>query len=155
MSMVTRRSKYAIRALLVLTRRRHEGALSVDALVQADALPRKFLEAIMADLKTAGLVASTRGKSGGYTLIRPPTRITLGQIIRAVDGPIAPTRCVSASAYSRCDDCPEEVSCALRPLMQEIRESISRVIDLKSLETLARESEGRASARMLVGDFHI
>jgi Rrf2 family protein len=153
--MVTRRSKYAIRALLALTRHRHARALSVDALVRSEGLPRKFLEAIMADLKTAGFVASTRGNLGGYRMIRSPARITIGQIIRAVDGPIAPTRCSSASAYAKCDDCPDEETCAIRPLMQEVREAISRSVDLKTLEALSRENESRTHARVEAGDFAI
>lgn len=153
--MITRRSKYAIRALLVLMQHRDGGALSVDTLAQLEQLPRKFLELIMADLKTAGIVASTRGKRGGYTLLRSPTRITLGQVIRAVDGPIAPAPCASASAYKKCDDCLDETSCALRPVMLDVREAVSRVVDLKTLDTLARETSGRASARAEVGDFNI
>jgi Rrf2 family protein len=139
--MITRRSKYAIRAMLALVRRPHKSALSVSSLAHSEQLPRKFLEAIMLDLKEAGLVQAVRGKGGGYSLSRVPSKITVGQIIRAAQGSISPTPCVSASAYAVCDDCPDEGACAVRPLMRQVREAISRVIDLKSIESLARETE--------------
>ncbi|MBE2213028.1 MAG: Rrf2 family transcriptional regulator [Opitutaceae bacterium] len=151
--MITRRSKYAIRAILVLARHRHEGALSVDAIAREDDLPRKFLEAIMLDLKVAGIVQATRGKHGGYSLLRSPSRITVGQVIRAAQGPIAPAPCVSATAYGVCEDCRSEAACSVRPVLMAVREAISRVIDLKSVEALARETE--ALGREAVADFHI
>jgi Rrf2 family protein len=144
--MITRRSKYAIRAMLVLVRRSQKGALSTEAIAQSEGLPRKFLEAIMLDLKEAGLVQAIRGKGGGYTLSRAPGKITVGQIIRAAQGSVAPTPCVSATAYAACDDCPDERACAVRPLMRQVREAISKVIDLKSIDALARETADLAPA---------
>ena len=139
--MITRRSKYAIRAMLALVRRAPRGTLSVETIAQSERLPRKFLEAIMLDLKEAGLVQAVRGKGGGYSLSKIPSKITVGQIIRAAQGSIAPTPCVSATAYAVCDDCPDEAACAVRPLMRQVREAVSRVVDLKSIESLARETE--------------
>ena len=152
--MLSQRCRYALKALINLARA--GGAPRGVSLIAAEEnIPRKFLEAIMSDLRRSGLVESTRGKSGGYKLICSPGRLTIGQIIRAVDGPIAPTRCVSASAYAKCDDCPDEMMCAIRPLMQEVREAISRAVDLKTLEALARETDGRSLARVQAGDFAI
>ena len=107
----------------------------------------------MLDLRVAGLVQATRGHRGGYTLTSPPSRISLGRIIRAVEGPIAPTPCVSASSYSRCADCEEEASCAIRPVMKEIREAISRVVDTKTLAALVHETEPLLRGRE--AEFHI
>ena len=139
--------------MLALARERSAFAVSVDALARAEGLPRKFLEAIMFDLRVAGLVHATRGQRGGYILASPASRISLGRIIRAVDGGVAPTPCVSASSYSPCADCGEEMSCVVRPLMKEIREAISRVIDEKTLAALAHETEPLLRGRNL--DFHI
>lgn len=129
--------------MLALARERSTSALSVDLLSRNEGLPRKFLEAIMFDLRVAGLVQATRGNRGGYALTSPPSQISLGRIIRAVDGGVAPTPCVSASSYSRCAcaDCDEEAWCAVRPMMKEIREAISRVIDRKTLAALVHETE--------------
>jgi len=151
--MIIRRSKYAIRALLAVVRQGPGQSLSVEAIARTEQLPRKYLEAIMLDLKVAGLVQSARGKGGGYTLLKSPSRITMGQIIRAVQGPMSPARCVSATAYSSCEDCPSEELCCVRPLMRDLREALSRVIDLKTLAALAAETESLTASRS--AEFHI
>lgn len=151
--MITRRAKYAIRALLAIARGGSGQSLSVEAIARTEELPRKYLEAIMLDLKVAGLVQASRGRGGGYTLLKPPSRITVGQIIRAVQGSIAPAPCVSATAYSSCEDCPSEELCCVRPLMRDLREALSRVVDLKSLAALLAETESLVGNRS--AEFHI
>jgi Rrf2 family protein len=142
--MISRKGKYAIRALLYLAGQSASVPVSVEQIASAEGISRKFLESIMLDLKLSGLVRSSRGKKGGYTLQRTPARITIGQIIRAVDGSIAPVPCVSATSYAPCEDCPEESTCAVRLVMLEVREAISRVIDLKTLEALQEETAARS-----------
>jgi len=139
--MISRKGKYGIRALLYIARQPESCPVSVEQIASSEGIPRKFLEAIMLELKLGGLVHSSRGKGGGYTLQKTPKRITIGQIIRAVDGPIAPVPCVSATAYAPCTDCPEESTCAVRLVMLEVREAISRVVDLKTLEALLEEAD--------------
>jgi Rrf2 family protein len=144
--MISRKGKYAIRALLYIARQSGRvSPISVEQIATAEGISHKFLEAIMVDLKVGGVVSSTRGKGGGYTLQKPARRITIGEIIRAVDGPIAPVSCVSVSAYAPCVDCPDESACSVRLVMLEVREAISRVVDLKSLEALMEESIARTS----------
>ena len=102
--------------------------LQVSELAAKEKLPIKFLEQIFAQLKAAGYVKSRRGKFGGYSLARSMKRVTLGAVIRLIDGPLAPIRCVSQTCYARCS-CPDEVHCGLRMLMFDVRNAITTVLD--------------------------
>ena len=102
--------------------------------IAAEAIvPRKFLELILADLRGAGLIASTRGKMGGYRLARPTHMISLGDIIRVIEGPLALIPCVSRTAYRRCADCRSEADCAIRHAMMRVRDETARILDGTSL----------------------
>jgi Rrf2 family protein len=136
--MISRKSKYAIRAALFLAHRYGTSPVSVEKIASAEKISKKFLETIMLDLKLGGLLHSQRGKYGGYTLNEPPHQITLGRIIRTIDGPLAPVRCVSVTAYKACEDCLDEVTCPIRMVMKDVREAISRVLDLKTLDEVLR-----------------
>jgi Rrf2 family protein len=139
--MISRKGKYAIRAMLFLAREFGKGPANVERIASSEGMPKKFLEAIMLDLKVAGVVQSLRGKSGGFRLQKSPSQITVGSIIRAVEGSIAPVTCVSSSAYAPCSDCPDEALCAVRLVMLDLHSAIGRVVDLKTLDVLLRESE--------------
>ena len=149
--MISRKGKYAIRASLFLARRHGGRPISVDEMASAEGISRKFLETIMQELKKGGVVHSHRGKRGGYTLREIPQELTLGKILRAIDGPLAPVPCVSASAYEPCEDCPSEGDCLIRIAMKEVREAISRVLDLKTLDKLLLQGSRTAQEPM----FHI
>ncbi len=134
--MLTMKAKYALRTMTALAR-------SGDARVQARQLaercrvPAKFLEAILVDLREAGFVQSRRGQQGGHALARAAEDIRIGDVIRAIDGPLAPVRCASVTAYEPCRDCPDPDACALRALMRETRDALSRVLDGRSLREFA------------------
>jgi Rrf2 family protein len=96
-------------------------------------VPKKFLELILLDLKRRGLLHSRRGKSGGYCLAKPANKITLGEIIRITDGPLAPLPCASLTAYRKCDDCEDEKSCAIRRIMRGVRDATSAILDKATL----------------------
>ena len=106
--------------------------LQISELASKEKLPIKFLEQIFTQLKSAGYVASRRGKFGGYSLARPMNQIKFGAIIRLIDGPLAPIRCVSQTSYARCS-CPDEAHCGLRMLMFDVRNAISTVLDRYTL----------------------
>ena len=127
---LSKRGEYALRALIDLGIASELGwpMLQVSELATKEKLPIKFLEQIFAQLKAAGYVKSRRGKFGGYSLARPMRRIKFGAVIRLIDGPLAPIRCVSQTAYARCS-CPDEVHCGLRMLMLDVRNAISTVLD--------------------------
>lgn len=133
--MLSMKAKYAIRALSLLAQNEKK-MLSGKAIAKAADVPQKFLEAIMLQLKHEGLVDSKRGIFGGYFLKVPARDITLGSLIRIIDGPLAPIRCASQSAYQKCDDCVDETSCSIRKVMVEVRNAIADVLDNKTIRDM-------------------
>jgi Rrf2 family protein len=131
---ISKRGEYALRALIDLGIASELGwpMLQVSELATKEKLPIKFLEQIFTQLKTAGYVKSRRGKFGGYSLARPMNRIKFGEVIRLIDGPLAPIRCVSQTSYERCS-CPDEAHCGLRILMFDVRNAISTILDRYTL----------------------
>jgi Rrf2 family protein len=129
--MLSQKARYALRAMIELAR--ENGQVTAGELaVRADA-PRKFLEAILLTLSRQGLVASRRGKFGGYLLGREPAAISFAEIIRLVDGPLALTPCVSRTAFRRCEDCRDLATCALREALLQARDATAAVLEGYSL----------------------
>jgi Rrf2 family protein len=135
--MLTQRSRYALRALIFIARSGGVAPVPISTIAADQKLPRKFLEAILLDLKNGGLVTSYRGKMGGYRLARPAGQISFGEIIRQIEGPLALVPCVSVSAYQRCVDCFEESTCVIRKTMLEVREQTAAILDHTSLADLS------------------
>jgi Rrf2 family protein len=130
--MLSQRGRYALKALLNLAR--SDGAPRDVGTISADEnIPRKFLEAIMSDLRRARLVESTRGKLGGYRLARPADLITFGEIMRVTNGPLALISCASRAFYRRCHDCPDEATCVLRRVLGSVRDEVSEILDRTTL----------------------
>lgn len=125
--MISQKAKYALRALLALAR--SEDSLMIGEIAALQRIPRKFLEQILLELKYEGLVDSRRGRSGGYMLLRPADQITFGQVLRLIDGPIAPLPCLSRIAYRRCEDCENERTCEIRRVFARVAESARIVLD--------------------------
>jgi hypothetical protein len=130
------KAKYAIRALMALARSA-EKMLAIKVIAREADVPQKFLEAILLELKHNGIVDSKRGVFGGYYLAKVPQDITIGTLIRVLDGPLAPTRCASSNSYQKCDDCADEKTCEIRKVMLVVRNAISDVLDRKTLEDMA------------------
>jgi len=116
--MISYRARYAFKALVALARAKDKG-LQIRQLAEGEKIPRKFLEQILLSLKAAGLIASRRGRDGGYELLKSPGQITVGQLLRIVDGPISPLPCLSRTAYQRCKDCRDETLCEVRHAFAE------------------------------------
>jgi Rrf2 family protein len=131
---LSKRGEYALRALIDLGIASELGwpMLQISELASKEKLPVKFLEQIFTQLKTAGYVESRRGKFGGYSLARPTNRIKFGEVIRLIEGPLAPIRCVSQTSYAPCS-CPDEAHCGLRILMFDVRNAISTILDRYTL----------------------
>ena len=142
--MLSRKSKYGLKALLALARTPGGGPVLIAELAAADGLPAKFLEAILLELKRRGLVQSKKGRGGGYYLSRPPERITFGEVIRALEGPLALVPCVSQTAYARCVDCPDEATCGVRIAMGEVRDATARILDSTTLAAINARTGRRA-----------
>jgi Rrf2 family protein len=132
--MLSNKAKYGLKALIHLAGA--EGQCLAGDMAAANNIPRKFLDAILVELRNAGILNSRKGKGGGYLLARPAEKITVGQIIRILDGPLAPIACASRTAYQRCADCPDEAACAIRDIMLDVRDSIAMILDRTSIASL-------------------
>ena len=118
----------------------------VSDIATAKNIPKKFLDAILGDLRKAGFVRSKTGKEGGYMLARLPEEIRIGHVIRVLDGPLAPIACASRTAYQRCDDCPSEKKCAVRLMMLEVRNAIATILDHRTLAEMREPPDLERSA---------
>ena len=107
-------------------------------------LPKKFLESILLELRNKGILGSKKGKGGGYFLARAPGVISVGEIIRALDGPMAPVPCVSQTAYRTCEECENEATCGIRAAMQDVRDATAQILDRESLADVLRREESLA-----------
>ncbi|MBJ3786941.1 RrF2 family transcriptional regulator [Devosia sediminis] len=134
--MLTKKGKYGLKALAALSHQPHGTLMGVAELAQANAIPKKFLDAILADLRNAGFVRSKKGKLGGYGLARPPAEIMIGHVVRVLDGPLAPIPCASRTRYVPCDDC-DVATCQVRHLMLDVRNAVAEVLDKTSLSQMA------------------
>lgn len=149
---LSKRGEYGLRAMVDLAAQNDQGGVvPMKEIAQREQIPLKFLEQILLALKNAGLLQSRMGVGGGYYLARPASEITLGQIVRVLDGPLAPIRCVSKMAYEPCA-CPDETTCGLRLVMLDVRNAIADILDNTTLFDVtqrvdaARAQAGRAAA---------
>jgi Rrf2 family protein len=133
---LTRKSKYGLKAVLALAEDGTGRPVLISELADRQRLPQKFLEAILLELKRHGLLQSKKGKGGGYFLSRAPSEVTLSQIIRILDGPLALVPCVSQTAYSKCDECIDEETCGVRLAMKAVRDATVQILDNTTLEAL-------------------
>ena len=131
---ISKRGEYALRALIDLGIAQELGRplLPISELAKKENIPVKFLEAILLELNRAGYLVSKRGKGGGYSLKKPMNKIKIGNVVRLIDGPLAPISCASVTAYAPCS-CPDEVHCGLRLLMVDVRNAIADVLDRYTL----------------------
>jgi Rrf2 family protein len=131
---ISQKAKYALRALVALCRSREGGTPQMIAEIsRTQAIPKKFLEQILLELKRHGVVVSRRGRQGGYVLLRAPENVTFGEILRLIDGPIAPLPCLSKIAYRRCADCADEGACEIRHVFARVAEATREVLDRTTL----------------------
>lgn len=145
--MLTKKTKYALQALTHLAKAAGRGPILIAELADAERIPRKFLERILLDLKSRGVLRSQKGKGGGYLLARPAHEITLGELLRFLDGPLAPVSCVSQTAYAPCRECSDEATCGIRSVMKEVRDAISDIVDATTLADLVQRSQAAQDAR--------
>jgi Rrf2 family protein len=136
--LLSRKSKYGLKALLLLAEKPDRGPVLIAELAEREALPRKFLEAILVDLKRHGIVESRKGKGGGYALVRRPEEVTFGEVIRVLEGPLALVPCVSQTAYRPCAECVDEATCGVRLAMQRVREATAEILDGTTLADINR-----------------
>jgi Rrf2 family protein len=140
--MLSKKTKYAIKALIKLAKEMGNGPVLIGDIAAAERIPRKFLEAILLEMKNIGFLASRKGKGGGYYLAKPPAEIDLAAVIRLMNGPISLVTCTSLKYYERCEECVDEASCSLRDAMLQVRDATLQVLQSTTLEKLvAKEQE--------------
>lgn len=149
--MLTNKGKYGLKAMVHLAGLAPGALAQVQDMADSNAIPKKFLDQILSELRNAGLVFSKKGKGGGYALARPAHQISVGQIVRVLDGPLAPIQCASVTAYRPCDDCGDERACTVRLIMVKARNAIAAVLDSHTLADMRAMGEPAGMMAM----FHI
>jgi Rrf2 family protein len=142
--MLTAKGKYGLKALVHLARLPVGESTQSQEIASANNVPKKFLDAILGDLRNAGIVHSRKGPGGGYMLGRPAREIKVGNVIRVLDGPLAPIACASRTAYRPCDDCRDVKTCAVRIAMTRARDAMAEVLDKMTIADMVGTSGGRA-----------
>ncbi|HEV3114387.1 MAG TPA: Rrf2 family transcriptional regulator [Candidatus Binataceae bacterium] len=147
--MLSNKTKYALKALQVLAKEFGQGPILISEIARRENIPAKFLELILLEMKNQGILQSKKGKGGGYFLARPPHSVSVGQIVRMIEGPLAPLPCVSRTSYMRCRECRDERSCGIRIVMKDVRDATARILDsttladvLKRVEAVVQGKEG-------------
>jgi Rrf2 family protein len=145
MRTISKRTQYGLKAMLALGKRYRQKPVLIATLSKEELIPLKFLEVILLDLKRHGLLDSKKGKGGGYLLSRPPSTITLGSVIRMIEGPLAPLPCASETAFRACPECKDIETCGIRIVMRQVRDAMVSVLDKTTLADLLRlDSSDRA-----------
>jgi Rrf2 family protein len=146
--MLTAKGKYGLKALVHLAAMAPGDTTQAIDIADANNIPKKFLDAILGDLRNAGIVFSKKGPGGGYLLARAPAEINVGQVIRTLDGPLAPIACASRTAYQPCRDCVDVKTCAVRIAMSEVRDAMSDILDQMTVADMLTKHGGRKPARL-------
>jgi Rrf2 family protein len=148
--MLTKKGKYGLKALLHLARLKPEEMAFGAGIAEANNIPKKFLDLILLELRNDGVVRARRGPGGGYALARPASKIRVGQVIRLLDGPLAPIRCASRTAYEPCRDCKSVEECEVRLAMLQVRDAMADILDNITLADLIAKKARSGKARQLV-----
>ncbi|WP_424931853.1 RrF2 family transcriptional regulator [Amaricoccus macauensis] len=148
--MITQKTKYALKALMTLADARGESetALRIEQIAKRSGAPKRFLEHILLDLKRAGLIGSRRGRNGGYELIKEAKTISLAEVLRLIDGPLAPLPCLSRRAYQRCEDCTDEETCRVRAVFEDFYSTYNLMIESLTLADLQHVADPIAAIDM-------
>ncbi|MCV6630611.1 MAG: Rrf2 family transcriptional regulator [Flavobacteriaceae bacterium] len=136
--MLSKKTKYGLKALSHLAAHWEKKPVLISQVAEAENIPKKFLEAILLQLKNSGVVGSKMGKGGGYYLLRSPEKTTVAQIYRLLEGPIAMVPCASLNYYEQCDDCQSEASCKISAIMIEVRDKTLSIYEHRTLKDLVK-----------------
>ena len=153
--MISRKTKYALKALINLAGQPADEPVLISELASQEQIPRKFLEAILLSLKNAGMLQSKIGKGGGYFLARDPRNISIGSIIKVLEGGYAPVQCLSNNATPGCDECNAPSSCGIRLVMADVMQAISSVLETNTLADMIERSDNAKRTSSKIMDFSI
>jgi len=135
---LSKKTKYGLKALSYLARQDTEGPTQIATISQSENIPQKFLESILLSLRKSGFLGSKKGKGGGYYLLKPPEEISISEVYRLLEGPIAMVPCVSLNFYEKCDDCLDEKTCSVHKLMIQVRDNTLEILNNTSLSDLIK-----------------
>ncbi|NNV53994.1 RrF2 family transcriptional regulator [Limnovirga soli] len=145
--MISKKTKYAINALVYLARHHKEHEpIQISRIAESEHIPRKFLEAILLDMKNAGILSSRKGKTGGYYLHKTPDEINIAEVMRLFDGPIALLPCVTHNYYERCEECKDEATCGIRSVFADVRNETVNMLKNATLQAIMDRSEAMQKA---------
>jgi Rrf2 family protein len=139
--MLSKKAKYAIKALIKLAKEYKKGPILISAISQEEKIPKKFLEAILLELKNAGILNSRKGKGGGYYLLKSPDDVDLAHVIRLFDGALALQPCVSSNYYEKCEECIDEEICGIRSVIHEVREVTVKILKTNTLASIIQRED--------------
>jgi Rrf2 family protein len=155
MRTISKRTQYGLKAVLNLASHYGEGPVLISSISESEGIPVRFLELILLQLKNRGLLQSKKGKGGGYELSRPPSTITIGSLIRIMEGPLAPLPCASETAFKPCTECPDVEGCGIRIVMRQVRDAMAEVLDRTTLADLLRQMANARQKKPPVLMYHI
>lgn len=149
--MISSKTKYAIKSLIALAEERARGgsSLRIEEIATRAVVPKRFLEHILIDIRKAGIISSRRGRDGGYLLIKAPEAVSIGELLRTIDGPIAPLPCLSRKAYHPCEDCIDEESCRIRKVFGDLFSAYLLMIESMTLADLMKDDAALSSITAL------
>ena len=153
--MISMRSKYALKALGYMARTSDKESFLIADIAQAEAIPKKFLEAILLTLKNNGILSSRKGPGGGYSLAKAPAAITIGAVVRAFEGDLAPVQCLSESKSASCPECADEDTCGIKLVMADAGNAFSAMLDAVTVADMLQRSEFERQKKQQVVDFTI
>jgi Rrf2 family protein len=153
--MISKKTKYALKALYHLAGQPTSQPVLISDLARAENIPKKFLEFILLSLRKGGILQSRIGKGGGYYLALPPSKVALGNVVRILEGDLAPVQCLSETNYARCDECIDETTCGIRLVMVDVNEAMAQVLDNLTLADMVSRSADERSRRANVVDYSI
>jgi Rrf2 family protein len=140
--MLSKKSKYAIKALIALAKQNRNGLpMRIVEISEQENIPKKFLESILLELRNHAILGSKMGINGGYYLLKNPKEIYLSDIIRLTDGPIALIPCASLNFYEKCEDCKDETVCGLRKVMTELRNASLSILSNNSIADIINKEK--------------
>ena len=148
--MLSHKSKYALKALLVLSEEYGNGPLLISDIAEREHIPKRFLELILLELKNHGILRSKKGKGGGYLLSKPPAQLSVGHVLRMLEGPLALLPCVSKTAYEKCVECRDEKTCGIRLLMKEVRDATATILDSTTFADVLKRARMNAKGERVL-----
>ncbi|UXP31797.1 Rrf2 family transcriptional regulator [Reichenbachiella agarivorans] len=139
--MISKKTKYALNALVYLAKQEDNSPVLISDIAKSENIPQKFLETILLELKKAAILASKKGRGGGYYLLKEPKDVNLADVMRFIDGPIALLPCVSYLYYEKCDECHDEETCGIRDVFFEVRNKTVDLLKHATLEEIIRREK--------------